>query len=626
MTSSKVKSGTENFHLKRYATAIPILKEEITKAKTQEAKAEIAQMIAQAYDFQGKYADAEEWYKSVYDFSPNSETQFAYAQALMRSEKYTDAKKVLEIYLRENRQDRRIVEPMIATCDYVLKHGDEDKNYLNITAFKANSESDDFDANIIDGKIVFSSTRAGSSDTPTEWNNEDFSALWWTNSNGTTAEKYLEFANKYHIASLSMTADNKTAYFTQCGSNAIGNTDYCGIYRVQKQDFDWSEPEQIHIWGDTFNVGQSYITPDGQTLYFSSDAPYGYGGKDLYSLKIYKDGTYGEPINLGSRVNTTYDEMFPYTTSDENTLYFSSNKTDGFGGLDIYKATKVGRLFTNAEKLPYGINTGKDDFGLKLLTENNADTSIVINGFFTSNRNGNDNLYFVEAQKMPEKEIAPGMIILEGEVVENIYADSLNPNSTILGQQPIAYPDITLSKQSISSDEEGFFTTQLDSGFAYQLNVSKEDYLSVTKNFNTVNIQILAGDTIFIREKIVLSKIYRNVEIVLNNIYYDFDKADIREDAQPTLDTLAQLLLNNPKIEIELASHTDCRGNDDYNMKLSQRRAESAVEYLISKGVESNRLTAKGYGASLPVEQCACEKCTEDQHQRNRRTTFKVIN
>ena len=246
----------------------------------------------------------------------------------------------------------------------------------------------------------------------------------------------------------------------------------------------------------------------------------------------------------------------------------------------------------------------------------------------TSNRgaNGDDNLYFVETKKMPERQVTPGMIILEGSIVENIFADSLNPNSKVLGEKTVAYPNIYLSEELIPSDEQGFFTAQLDSGFAYQLNVSKEGYLSTSTNFNTVNIRIQAGDTVFIKQKIVLSKIYRNVEIVLNNIYYDFDKSDIRDDAQPTLDTLAQILLQNPKIEIELASHTDCRGNDDYNQKLSQRRAESAVQYLISKGIESNRMTAKGYGASMPVEHCACESCTEEQHQQNRRTTFMVIN
>ena len=352
VTNSKVKSGAENFQLKRYATAIPILKDEFNKAKTNQSKVDIAQMIATAFDNQSKYEEALSWYHTVYELSASGESLLAYAQSLMRNEKYTDAKKNLEIYLRENRQDRRVIEPMIAVCDEVLKNGEEDQQYVQLTPLKINSEYADFDANIISGKIVFSSTRLDGGELKAEWNNEAYAALWSSDMKGNLAEKYLEFGNKFHIASLSMTNDGKTAYFTQCGSDIIGNTDYCGIFRVFKQDFDWSAPEQIHIWGDTFNVGQSFITPDGTTLYFSSDAPYGYGGKDLYALKIFKDGTYGEPVNLGSRVNTPYDEMFPYVTEDENVLYFSSNQPESFGGLDIFKATKVGRLFTNTQRLP----------------------------------------------------------------------------------------------------------------------------------------------------------------------------------------------------------------------------------------------------------------------------------
>jgi outer membrane protein OmpA-like peptidoglycan-associated protein len=195
----------------------------------------------------------------------------------------------------------------------------------------------------------------------------------------------------------------------------------------------------------------------------------------------------------------------------------------------------------------------------------------------------------------------------------------------VIGQKPISNPLVILSKENLPSDEEGFFTSQLDSGFAYQLMVNKEGYLSVNINFNTVNVKSQPGDTIYFRQKVVLSKIYQNVEIVLDNIYYDYDKSDIRKDAEPTLDSLAQILTQNPKIQIELASHTDCRGNEDYNLNLSQKRAESVVRYLITKGIDSNRMIAKGYGESMLVDNCVCEACTEAQHQKNRRTTFKII-
>lgn len=626
-TSTKIKSGTEAFQLKRYATSIPMLQAEFEKAKDQKSKSEIAQMIAKAYDLQNKFTEAEPWYKIYKDNSVEQEAALVYAKSLMRNEKYAEAKELLEQYLKINRQDRKFVEPLIQTCQHVLKEGENDKSLVKITPLMANSENADFDANIIGEDIIFSSTRTSGDGLKADWNDEGYATLWKTSKKGEKAEKYNTFDEKYHVASLTMTADGKTIFFTQCGSDEVGVTDYCAIYRVKKDNDTWTVPERISMFGDTTNNGQAYISPDGKILYFASDAPFGYGGKDLYLLNIQKDGTYGDPINLGSRVNTIDDEMFPFVTSDGNTLYYSSNNVNSFGGLDIFKATKVGRLYTNPERLPYGLNTGRDDFALDLFSEAPKDTTIAFTGIMSSNRSGSgsDDLYLVELKKSTPKTLPPAMLIFEGTAVENIYTDTLNPNSKVLGQKPVPYPQVVLSGQNISADHEGFFTTQLDSGFAYQLVVNKEGYLSVNLNFNTANVKSQPGDTIYFRQKVVLSKIYKDVEIVLDNIYYDYDKWDIREDAKPTLDSLTQILVQNPKIAIELASHTDCRGNDDYNLNLSQKRAESVVKYLISKGIDSQRLTAKGYGESMLIEKCACESCTEEQHQKNRRTTFKII-
>lgn len=627
-TSNKINSGTQAFQLKRYATAIPLLEEEFKKAKDQKTKAEIALLLAESFDNQNKYEEAENWYKTYRDNSLDQNAPLIYGKALMRNEKYKEAKEVLEQYLKLNRQDRKLVEPLIETCLHVIKEGEEDKALVKITPFSANSDFSDFDANIIGNKIIFSSTRTENEKSPlADWNKEGYAQLWSTDAKGNQLEKFNTFNEKYHVASLTETVDGKTIYFTQCGSDEVGETDYCGIYRVVQNAGVWSTPERIRIFGDTTNNGQAHVSSDGKILYFSSDAPFGYGGKDIYLLNFQKDGSYGEPMNLGSRVNTADDEMFPYVTKDGNTIYYSSNNVNSFGGLDLFKATKAGRLFTNPERLPYGLNTGRDDFGLELFDTEHSDTTIAFTGIISSNRAGaaSDDLYFVEVKKSTPKALLPAMYIFEGQAVENIYTDSLNPNSKVIGQKPIFHPLVTLSGENLPSDEEGYFTSQIDSGFAYKLMVNKEGYLSVNIDFNTVNVKSKPGDTIYFRQKVILSKIYQDVEIVLDNIYYDYDKADIRKEAEPTLDSLAQILTQNPTIQIELASHTDCRGNEDYNLNLSQKRAESVVKYLISKGIDSDRMIAKGYGESMLVDNCRCEACTEEQHQRNRRTTFKIL-
>ncbi|MCZ2394879.1 MAG: OmpA family protein [Chitinophagales bacterium] len=628
-TSNKIHSGKEAFLLKRYALAVPLLETEFHKAKDDKQRAEIALMIAESLDYANQYEASEKWYKIYKDNSIEQEASLIYAKALMRNEKYVEAQSILEQYLKINRQDRKIVEPLINTCIYVQKEGKNDLDLVKVTPFVNNSDNSDFDANIIGDDIIFSSTRIENDlSLKTDWNNEGYASLWKVNLDGNKIEKYNTFDEKYHVASLTTTEDGKTIYFTQCGSDEIGVTDYCGIYRVKKENDKWTTPERIHIFGDTSNNGQAHISQDGKTLYFASDAPFGYGGKDLYSLQIQKDGTYGEPINLGSKVNTAYDEMFPFITPDGNTLFYSSNNINSFGGLDIFKATRIGRLFTNSERLPYGLNTGRDDFGLEIFNTTPVDTSIAFTGIISSNRaaSKSDDLYFVEVKKSQLKEIAPAMYILEGQVVEHIYTDSLNPNSKVLGERNITFPNVKLSGELIPSDLEGFFTTQLDSGIAYQLVVQKNGYLTVNIPFSTSNIQSKPGDTIYFRQKVFLSKIYKDVEIVLNNIYYDFDKWDIRQDAFSTLDSLAMILKENEKISIEIAAHTDCRGNEEYNLYLSQKRAESVVKYLIAKGIDNKRLSAKGYGESMLLDKCPCEACTEEQHQQNRRTTFKILN
>lgn len=625
-TTTKVKSGEEAFTLKRYATAIPMLESEYAKAKDMQAKATISKMLAQSYDMQSDFQKALAWYAVYRENSVDQQAPLVYAQALMRVEQYAQAQKVLEQYIQVHRQDRRLVEPLIETCKEVIEKGEELKSYTQITPFGGNSSNADFVPFVFQDRVIFSSTRAESGKEATEWNQQAFASLWQSDFSGQNVEPFTFLENNYHQASLSLTQDGRTAYFVQCGSSSLTGEDLCQIYRTHKELDSWSDAELISLFGDTVNVGTPYITPNGSTLYFSAEAPYGYGGKDLYMLKVFPDGNYGEPLNLGSRVNSVGDEMYPYVTDDEQTLYYSSNHQT-YGGLDIFKATKVGRLFTSAERLPYGLNSGGDDFALKLFpAQESIDSNIAFTGILSSNRGGrSDNLYVVELQKMPPPEELPILYILEGTVVENIYADSLNPNSAIIGQKAISTPHITLSGQNIPSDADGYFTAQLDSGFAYRLHVQKTGYLGAESQFHTTHVKAEAGDTVFFKQKIVLSKIIQNVEIVLDNIYYDFDKWDIREDAMPTLDSLANILHQNPHIYIELASHTDCRGNAAYNLNLSQKRAESVVEYLISKNIDSQRLTAKGYGDTSPVEHCICEDCTEEQHQRNRRTTFKII-
>jgi peptidoglycan-associated lipoprotein len=629
-TSTKVRSGHEAFELKKYAMAVPMLSEEFQKAKDNSSKAALALKIAQSYDLQNKFSDAEKWFDTYRSISIEPDALILYARALMKNEKYADAAKIIKEYLSINRQDRLLFGPLLNTCEAMVKDGSDFSSDVSIENAPFNSSYADFDAFLVNDEIYFTSTRPKGKDALKEdWLGHSYTALWKAEKESEQARIWELFSDDFHVASPSFTKDRKTVYFTRCGSANQDGTDYCSIYKMSIDRMgNWSDAEALSFFGDTSNCGQPFISPDGNTLYFSSDAPFGYGGKDLYMALLQKDGTFSEPINLGARVNTPYNELFPFVTEDGNTLYYSSDNLQSFGGLDLFKATKSGRLFSNPERLPYGINSGGDDFALRLIPHNTADTTIQWSGIFSSNRaggKGNDDIYFATLKKSAPQPLPPGLLIFEGFAEENVFAEENNPNSKVTGQKAVPYPTVTLSGLKLSADKDGFFTTPVDSGLAYQLRVNKEGYLAAEINFNTVNITVQPGDTVFLRQKVLLNKIFMDIEIVLENIYYDFDKWDIRDDAKPTLDSLARILQQNPNISIELASHTDCRGNDQYNMTLSQRRAESAVQYLSNKGINPGRMTAKGYGESMPVAVCECVQCTEEQHQRNRRTTFKII-
>jgi peptidoglycan-associated lipoprotein len=269
---------------------------------------------------------------------------------------------------------------------------------------------------------------------------------------------------------------------------------------------------------------------------------------------------------------------------------------------------------------------------------------LIKSGYFTSNRpletaKGGDDIYRFEQRvpppKPPKVDTVPPKplvykFILEGYVLEKIFSEPSNPNSKILGRKPLSGAQVKAEwgskKQPFTVKDDGFFSMELAENTDYNFNATMPEYLANSGKFSTKGIAKDPNNPVQTFEiEIVLDKIFRNREIVLENIYYDYDKWDIRPDAEPTLNRLAEVLRQNAEIRIQLGSHTDCRGTDGYNQNLSQRRAQSAVNYLISKGIDPSRLSAKGYGESQPAALCACASCTEAEHQTNRRTTFKVV-
>lgn len=631
-STQKVKDGQEAYQLKKYSLASDMLEKDYSKSKDIKEKSKIALQIAQSLDKQLRFSDALEWYKKIADARAIDDAVLYYVNGLKRVEKYDEAFKVLDDYLKANKSDKFRMQKEYDFLNVLVKQLKK-AQHTKLTNLNINSESIDFAPFLKDNTLYFSSTKGVSKNNKDEWTAEGYSDIYQAQKTADT--KFSEptaldkiFNSPFHDANFILTKDGKTAFFTRCGSTAKNVNEYCHIYRSTKNlDDTWSAPERIKFFADTINEGQAYLTPDEKELYFSSDNKDGYGNRDIYSAKKNIAGDFENPINAGSKINGQGDELFPVINSD-NTLYFSSNSKIGYGGLDIYSATKEGKIYTNVQNLGYGINSGGDD--LSIIVTKAKDDSIILNGYLVSNRpngKGKDDIYYFEKRIPPKDPLPPVVYVLKTLVQENNYENPENPSSKLLGQKPIENATVTLPKtEKLKTDATGIIQKIIPANTEFTYNINKDGYLAQTDVVNTYNTQDAKdGDTIIIDRTITLSKIYKNVEIVLENIYYDYDKWDIRADATQSLELLIDVLEKNPTIKIELASHTDCRGKDTYNETLSQKRAESVVKYLVGKGIDANRLTAKGYGETMPIEKCECEKCTEEQHQKNRRTTFKIL-
>ena len=415
---------------------------------------------------------------------------------------------------------------------------------------------------------------------------------------------------------ISFSPDGSTMYLTVARREPNANTGV-EIYTSQRSDAQWSKPVKFEITADTLSsYGHPAVSPDGNWLYFTSDMPGGSGGKDIWRINL-KDRV-GSLENLGEWINTPGDEVFPYMRSD-SVLYFSSDGHPGMGGLDIFKAVMTKSGGWNVTNMGSPVNSSSDDFGI---TFGPAET-----GYFSSNRGSvYDNIYSFE---LPEIKVT-----ISGWVLDRDEEPVPNAVIRIVGndgsnQKQIAKPD-------------GSFSFPLDRGVSYVMLAGAKGYLNAKQEFTSdIAEEDAAYDVDFI-----LSSITKPV--VIDNIFYDFDKATLRPESKTALDEMAQVLRDNPNVTIEMASHTDRIGSDEYNIRLSSRRAQSVIDYLISVGIDARRLQSQGYGKSRPKtitkklareypqftegqvldEEFVNSLSPEDQEaadQINRRTEFQVL-
>ena len=637
----RIQDGETAYERKQFHHAIPLLKKEYKKTKSRVTKGQLAFLLAESYRKTQRPEEAIPWYKQAYDYQFGVEALKKYAYSLKETEQYEkaiEAFKTLGFEIGSPYEYRREITACKVAADWKKEKKVE---AVEITAVPFNTRYAEYAPVFYeDGAMIFTSDRpASDGDEEYAWTGFSFSDLFISRPDESVAQPFSVGINSpSHEGTVAFSPDYQEVFFSRCYNDDKKKDVYCVLMTSVWEGEKWSEPQVLPFVEDLVNYGHPAISDDGNLLYFSSNHPDGWGGYDIYVSERLADG-WSDPKAMPRAINTPKDEKFP--TIKKDTLYFASSGHTGMGGLDIYYAFPFenGR-WSPAYNMKPPINSGYDDFGLVFDPGFQASEEILSEGYFTSSRpggSGADDIYRFRQKPLPPSLDTPIVVeeiefqfILRGFVLEKIFTQPGNPNSTLLGRKPLAGAAVDIQVgdeiEQVTVGEDGQFELILELDMDYRFFATKPGYLSASNAFSAKGLGKDPTNPVQVYEiEIVLDKIYKDREIVLEDIYYDFDKWFIRDDAQPTLNELAKMLEENPDINIQLNSHTDCRGASRYNEDLSQKRASAAVEYLISKGINPDRLSAFGYGEDKPAVDCACSSCTEQEHQTNRRTSFTII-
>jgi len=630
--TKKIGRAYEAFRAGEYYDAIDQFKDAYSKVSKndRESRAELVFMIGECYRLINDPKNAETWYKlAIKSANPKPDAQFWLAESIKKSGRYQNAidefKKYKQIAQSDSRADQEI-----RACELALEWQRNPESYKVDELKDLNSRESDFSpayGRDDYGVVFFTSSREDASGNKTHGaTGQGFTDIFESRidkkSKWSTPVPLDVINSDAEEGTPFITDDFKEMYFTRCEAGKREKKG-CVIMLSKRTGDKWSEPKNIGILSDSLVAAHPALSADGTTLYFVSDIPGGSGGKDLWMATRASSGdAWSKPRNLGPDINTPGNEVFPYVRKD-GTLYFSSDGQIGMGGLDIFKAVPQpdGSWVVTNMKPP--INSFSDDFGIAF--EGDAER-----GIFSSTRKGrgNDELYSFEL---------PPLVFSVTGLVKDEKTGAPITASTV---QLIASDGSNLQAETGAS---GDFRFELKANVDYIFLASKRGYLN-GKGRETTKGQEKSRDFMV---TILLTAIDKPIE--LPNIFYDFNKWDLRPESMVSLDILVETLTDNPNVTIELMSHTDSRDTEEFNYDLSQKRAQSVIQYLIEKGIEPGRLSAKGYGESSPkvvdtdiasqwpflkngttlsesfINTLATEEQKEIAHQINRRTEFRVL-
>lgn len=549
-------------------------------------------------------AEAVKWYAKIADKKNDAETYYKYAQMLKAQGDYKASDEQMNKFSALAPKDHRAIE-FKNNPDYLNDLKSQSKLF-DIKPSDLSSDKSDFGGVLSNqNEIYFTSARNGSRKSY-GWNEEPYLDIYKAiyNEDGTVSEATLvsELNTKWHDGPVAISADGNTLYF---GSESFNESEFekdkekrlkfgrIYLYKATKTEAGWSNKKALPFNSSAYSVRNPSLSKDGKTLYFSSDMPGGMGGEDIWKVSVDGD-SYGTPENLGENVNTEGDESFPFIT-DDNVLYFTSNAREGFGGFDIYKIDLVND--THPVNIGAPVNTEKDDFSFTF----NKEKKVAL---FSSNRAGVDNIYLA----YPVCGVN-GLVIAKnaktGAVIEGVLVTTLDEENAVVGTN--------------NTNAQGTANFALECEKDYNFNASRAGYENAVASMQKseggeVTIEVLMNP---------IAPIITETEVILNPIYFEFNKSNITKQGAEELDKLVEVMNEHPNMVIFAKSHTDSRGSDKYNLNLSDRRAKATVQYIISKGIAPERISGQGFGESQP--KIECKKCTEEEHAQNRRSEFLIV-
>ena len=619
---SLLEKGNEQFLSGQYQLAIGTFNQILAKDSS---NLRARQVLAESYRLSNRIEAAVPHYEALVAVEPTFESYFHLGQSHKANQQVEAAKKAFEQASSLTSDDRLLarVKQELSSLELAASIGEYFPNYQLVNYRELNSAGADYAPLLSEDNLYFTSGRASSSfyaatGTP-------YHQLFRTRAEGLKVDAGAvqllpEFRNEEGLnqAAIAISPDGNTLIYARGNSTSSKDYPETTLFASYFRGAGFTQP----IWmplneEDTWWNSTPAFNADGTELYFASTRPGGYGGVDLYKATKLANGDFGNAVNLGSTVNTAGNELFPHPAKDGK-FFFASDGHPGLGKLDLFVAEKNSdgkQVVTNLGK---NFNSNRDDFGIFF-------AEYPKSGFISSNREGgkgDDDIYFFE-DKTPKPKVVNVLLNVYTKEVKADGRESILPQARVL-----LYGEDKKSLGGDVANAQGRVRFTLSPESEYSIIASKNGYFSKSFPYTTKGktpdpatliqeVTNIALDTTIILDQLILEKV-----TVLENIYYDVAKSDIRADAALELDKLVKILRDNPAIRIELSSHTDSRSGEDFNLALSQVRAQSAVDYLVSQGIAADRLVAKGYGETqLRIQNAQ----TEEEHQTNRRTEFKVI-